>query len=908
MNYFEMLEVQDNETNEQTLNEAYQRARIKWQTLLGQGIGEQQRLARELMNGELESAYETLRDPARRQQYLRQLKLAQETGIPMSHGRVRVNFTLTNGHADHDFLVVENPVRQPLETTEGLSIGSIQEYVCRAWERPGMTREHLQDRTLDRWLYYSAAEADIATAIRYLHWEPDGLEANSQLFMVLDWLQSKYPAPILPCSPADWIEQLPSLHAPQWRIEPLVANFGLLTAGAPTTLTLFVKSWQHEPEEMTAAADHPAVRLDLSQLHNGRINVAIQLEQLERGEIVKSIISVRSSELGEYKLPLFAARPNRMLGNRELANEVNGLAGDAAVRAKDYRAALRLFRVAEAQGAAARAAKALLERAYARHDWFGVINLARYYKDQYQGGDDQVQLWLVEALRVVAGSIYQLGEHRRALEYLAALAIETAQIQDRQALAASWTAEPNAQFRLNLDDPKADWIDLAEHYELNWTHASGRADGSHYSGEVPLDLSARRIVWRSKGLPPLKAPLLAYEGIVLALRQDNRGVVALDGASGKQSWSQVWQATSQMACAPVAGDMCFFVTDPAGKLHALDAYTGNVKWSVQLDDARDISLAYSDGLVYIGTGKRLVMFHSSTGEQLAATDEMKTFFGWMDSNPVNILISDACCLFQKVGGVDASMVFVDMKTGHSLEFATPIQRSWASSLIGSMFAGAAWTKTAWAAYEGEIYVPYMITKELECRSQYRDSDGKVREKVEHKSWGELHFFVYNARHNEIVAHVWRVTWGTAYEENKQCRITVKEVRSAKSCAVAPAYVEIKEETNIVYPVQPGKPLHRVVAAGFGREIYYWISTDRVVKQVGQRSLDSDVQSIAYLGLYDLATTTNSLSTSFLGNTGEGNATAYSLSGEIEGAVGSPALYGDVIYLLTRSGAVVALGR
>jgi len=82
MNYFEMLEIDPSVTSEDAITAAYQKARIKWQTLLAQGIGEQQKVARQLMGGQLEDAYETLMDETKRQQYLRQLKLRRRWASP----------------------------------------------------------------------------------------------------------------------------------------------------------------------------------------------------------------------------------------------------------------------------------------------------------------------------------------------------------------------------------------------------------------------------------------------------------------------------------------------------------------------------------------------------------------------------------------------------------------------------------------------------------------------------------------------------------------------------------------------------------------------------------------------------------------------------------------------------------
>jgi hypothetical protein len=121
------------------------------------------------------------------------------------------------------------------------------------------------------------------------------------------------------------------------------------------------------------------------------------------------------------------------------------------------------------------------------------------------------------------------------------LACETAQLTDKEVLAQRWTVQPEAQLRLNLDDPKSDWVQVTEAYSLNSTHATGKADGSHYAGEVPLDLSARRVLWESTAAPVV-APLLAYEGAIFGNLVDNRGVAALDAASGSVLWRRDWKS------------------------------------------------------------------------------------------------------------------------------------------------------------------------------------------------------------------------------------------------------------------------------------------------------------------------------------------------------------------------------
>ena len=906
MNYFEMLAIPESETDEQVIAAAYQQARVKWQALLNQGVGQQQQQARELMNGQLEDAHGVLSNPARRQQHLRELKLARESGTPVGSGRVKVSFSLSNGHADHEFLVVENPVRHPLDIN-GLSVESLQEYVCRAWEDPGMALGCLQDRTLERWLHYAAGEDDVVTAMRYFRWDPDSPSANSLLFMILDLLQTRYPAPIMPRSQPDLLARLPDLCAPQWRVTPQVINFGLLTAQAPRTIPLFVRTWGRRTGKIGLKRNHAAIKITASKSAD-HVDVSVEEDALGRGEVVATTITLTSERLGQQQVPVFAARPNRLRGNRELGEQINLKAGEAAFQGGAYRDAFRFFRLAQAPKRAAQAQYRVIRLTYERHDWFGVVQLAQDFNDRYGRQNADIQLWLVEALRMIGGSIFQLGEYRRSLEYLATLACETAFLPDRTRLSQSWSALPEAQINLSAENPKEDWVAVTEAYGLNWTHPSGRADGSHYAGEVPLDLSARRIIWRTSHGVAIDPPLIAYEGVLVGRSRDYRCILGMDAASGAILWEHTVGLTGSRPAAPVAGEGLVFLADPAGGLYALEIVSGEMRWTGQLEDGRDVALTYEEGFLYVGIGKRLVIFDATSGEQVAQTAETKAFFGLMDSNPLNILVSDGCCLFQKVGGANPTMVFLEAETGSSIEFPMPVSQSVVGTLVGSLLGGSASHQLKWAALAGEIFVPCIVSKQIEHRYQTRDSEGRLKEEVERHYWWELHFFVYNARHTKQLAHVWEVTSGAAYRETRSARVSITNITPADALAVTPTYIEMGEERNVYYPPQPDKPSHRLVAAAFGRAVYYWISTDRTVKRTGYRWADSNVQAIAYLGRYDMVTTANSVSTSFVGNLSGGDSTQFVFPSGMGTVVGSPAIYGDVIYVTTREGEIVAIGR
>jgi len=907
MNHFEILGISQSETDDNVIAAAYTQARIKWQTILNQGVGKQQQQAREWMNGKLEDVYETLRNPIKRQQYLRELKLSQETGVPIGNGRARVSFSLRNGHTDHEFLVVENPVRHALQT-DGLSIGSLQEYVCRAWEAPEWALPHIDSRTLERWIHYSAAQHDIITTMNYLRWESPSITVESILGTTLDLMQTKYPTPILPRSPSDLLARISEFETPKWRVVPSIVNFGVLSDPTLVETKLRITSWLQAPQQLLATVDHPAVKLDTSRLAIEHvITLSVDFQAIERGKELQANVTISCEPFGRIVVPVLATRANRMLGNKELHKSINDRAGKAAMQVGDQRTAAHYLRLAEDYPAAAQAEIALIYDAYTWHDWQRVIDLGRRFYEHYGRMKPDVQLWVIEALRMLSGVTFQLGEHRRSLEYLAALAHETSQLQDKQKLVESWTSQPEANLQIDLDNPKTDWVAIAERYGLNWTHPTGRADGSRYAGEVPLDLSARRIIWRTRENVALKPPLIAYEGVVVGRTLDNRRIVGLDAASGKVIWSHQEGLNGSETAVPVAGDNFVFVADPKGGVYGLDIISGSVKWRAQLGDGRDIALAYDSGIVYVGAGRRFVLLDAENGKEVGSLNELRSFM--TDANPVNLLVTNQCCLFQMVGGVAPTMMFLDSRSGDLLQFEMPfVGHSLVKSLFRSVLGMSSGAAITWAAWGEIIVMPYLITKEIECRQQYVDSEGRKKEKVERRQWDELHFFVYAARSDQQVAHTWEVVDGTAYEEGSGCKIQIQQVRAANACAITPTYVEIRDGVNVFGTPGNEEAPHLLIAAAFDRDIYYWLITDEYVKRVGYRLADSNVQSIAYLGLYDMVTTQNSLMTSFIGNVTSGNATAFIFPNDLGVVVGSPAIYGDLIYVTTQSGEVAAIGR
>lgn len=886
-NYFEILDVDDNISSEDAISEAYNRARIKWQTILNQGVGEQAQMARQIMDGGLEEAFNTLIDPTKRQQYKRSLELAHERGDTVAGtGEVQVKFSLGRGFGDYTFAVVENPVRHPLGIYGNININSIQEYICRAWEDPELGIDTYSDRSLERWIHYSAGVKEISNAIKYFKWDGYQSSVSSLMYQALDILQTRFPVPILPRSKDDLIRQFPEFENPRWEVSPKILNFGLIPQSR-ITIPVFIRYWKQHPGKLTVSTDNPIFQLNSSKLNSDlQLSLEIEGSALKRGDIVKGTISVKSDIYGEIRIPVFGAR-YKMIGNTGFGQEINLMVAQTAMAMLDFETASRTFRLAGALQDGKKAELEIIRVAYKRHEWIRIIEKTRQFHSRY-GRQQETLTYLIEASRMVGGTHYQLGQYERSLEYLATLAYETAHLPNKQLSSDNWTTKDDSQIRLHHDNPKSDWVNIAETLDLRWTHGEGKADQSKYAGPMPLDLKTRNIVW-STNSSDFKPPIVAYEGILVVRSKDNRSIVGLDAASGQVIWQHTQGLTGKEIAAPVAGNSTVFITDPLGVLYCLNILTGNVKWRIQLKDSRDLSLALDGNILCVGTGTQVLFISAQDGTELTRTQEMKGFFGG-GANPVNLLVTDGCCLFQKAVFRKQSMLFIDLDNGNSLEYDIPYSVT---------------PPVTWAAYDGEIYLPLLITKEMRCK--YRDSEGKEREKTE-IVWDELFFAVYGARSNEILASIETPVGRHPTQLPGGCDIYIKNVKIAGSCAVAPIYTEKSGDITMISPPQEGQYIHRMIAASFGRDIYYWVSTESAVYVANYRRADSNVQSIIFANVHDLVVSTTSLSTSLAGNTQDEDTATYYLPDSVKPIVGTPALYGDVIFVVSRTGQIAAIGR
>jgi len=886
--YFEILGVDETISSEDAIQEAYNRAQIKWQTILNQGVGEQAQIARQIMDGDLQEAYETLSDSARRQQYKRTLELARERGENIAGaGAVQVKFSMGRGFGNYTFMVVENPIRHPLGVYGSININSIQEYICRSWEDSELGITTYADRSLERWIHYSAGASDISDAIKYFRWGGGSQGSQSTLlYQALDMLQTRFTVPILPRAPSNLLDELEAITQPTWEVLPRVISFGLIPQ-TQVSIPVVIKFWKRHPGTITVSTDNPILRLDTSSLNsNLQFSVSVDGSAFKRGDQLRGEIIIKSDIFGEKRIPVIGAR-HKMMGNRTLEQEISLQVAQAANAGQDYETAARTFRLAGATSEAQASELQIIRLAYQRHEWMRVVEKARQYHTRY-GRQKETLVYLIEATRIVGASYYQLGHYERSLPYLASLAYESAHLPDRTVLQSSWTSSPDAQIRLNLDDPKFNWVTVAEELNLRWTHGEGSADQSKYAGPMPLDLKTRSIVWVTN-VANYKPPIIAYEGMLVVRTKDNRAVVALDAASGRQIWQHTGGMTGKEIAEPVAGHSSVFIADSNGVVYSLNVLSGSVRWQKQLKDSRDLSLSLDGDLLCVGTGTQVIVLDAQNGTEVATTREMKGIFGG-GANPVNLLVTEGCVLFQKAVFGKQSMTFLDTKTGVAIEYDIPYKLT---------------PPVTWAAYEGEIYIPLLVTKEMRCK--YRDSEGKVRERTE-IVWKEVSFDAYSARGSQAISSISTPIGRYPTQQPGECSIYIKNVQQANSCAVAPVYIEQQGETTIISPPQEGKYLHRLIAAAFGRDVYYWISTEQSIAIASQRLVDSNVQSILFADVHDVVVSSTSLSTSLAGNTQDENTATYTLPETLRPIVGTPAIYGDVIFVVSRTGQIAAIGR
>lgn len=894
-NYFEVLCIPLNTTDDETIRLARTSAVEHWQYLEQSSIDNEERRRAKEMRTLVEEAYRNISDPTLRERHIQQLEQQKQKLSVESFGEIEVKFTLGDKHHDLNFNVIENPIVYPLVLSD-LTIRSIQEYVCRAWEKPDeIGLQTFSNRSLERWIYYSAGEKEISDTIQYYRWIRPDLSDEQLMFLAMDLLQSRYPAPIIPRGAPYLLEKIKEMQKPQWVVTPSIINFDLLPSKV-IERTVYIRSWKSDSGQLTATVDNPVVKLDVSKLNTqGQVKVLVNGAEIKSGQAIQATLTLRSEKLGEKKLPIYGARFKWMglkLLNQGLARDLNLNVATKAREQGDFAYAAQLYWETGAKEEARDAMLKDIAQDYDSHLWKGLIDKITLFQQRF-GRTTSTTVYLIEALRMIAGSLYQLNLRERALPYLSTLVLESNLLPGRKLPDTSWTVKAEAQIHIDPTSPKHAWVEVAEDLNLRWTHPNGTPDKTHYAGERILQLDGRGVYWRSNY--NCKPPIVAYRGTLVVRRKDNRAVIGIDAATGDKTWEHTQGLNGKEFAEPVCGIEMVFVADPEGVVYGLNIETGKQVWQRQLDNKRDLNLAFENDTVVIATGTQVILLNARNGELLMSTDKMKRFI-FADANPVNVLVSNNTVLFQKSGTFKKTMNFVDFQTGAGIEFNIPFNMS---------------PPVSWAAYMGEIYVPILINKKATYPERIREyADGRT-EVVSYGSttWIELNLSIYNARSNQMVADLNSYAPTFTYPTKLPQGYRIEETRkSADVVALAPVYIETSSKGTIISPPQDGLPIHLIVAAAFGRDVFYWISLHDRVQVANYRRADSNVRAIIFAYIQDIVVTEKSFSSSLLGQTWDENSYTLEIPTNLQPIAGHPALYGDIIYVVSQSGEIAAIGK
>ena len=135
-----------------------------------------------------------------------------------------------------------------------------------------------------------------------------------------------------------------------------------------------------------------------------------------------------------------------------------------------------------------------------------------------------------------------------------------------------------------------------------------------FPSDGPTTLS--ELVWTFKtdvrNVGFVSSPAIA-DGVVYVGSEDGR-LYALDAATGQEKWS--FKTDGEVYSSPAVAGGMVYVGSGDERLYALDARTGQEKWTFQTDDGVYSSPAVAGGMIYIGSfDGRLYALDARTGQE-----------------------------------------------------------------------------------------------------------------------------------------------------------------------------------------------------------------------------------------------------------------------------------------------------
>jgi outer membrane protein assembly factor BamB len=228
-----------------------------------------------------------------------------------------------------------------------------------------------------------------------------------------------------------------------------------------------------------------------------------------------------------------------------------------------------------------------------------------------------------------------------------------------------------------------------------------------------IDSATGKLVWQRRfhnctAASPTVARGVVYEPYLptpcsYASRQAKGMVIALDAKTGKDVWRRVGPP-SESSTVFVDGVLYYGAWD--GRLFAVDAKTGKLRWATQLDSEIDSSPAYHDGRIFIGTN----------GGHVYALDARRGRILWMASsyshfpNGREYFYATPSVAYGRVfiGNTDGTLYAYGERTGDLL---------WAQRAGTYIYTAAAvWSRTVYVgSYDGSFSAFDAATGDLRWR-------------------------------------------------------------------------------------------------------------------------------------------------------------------------------------------------
>jgi hypothetical protein len=236
------------------------------------------------------------------------------------------------------------------------------------------------------------------------------------------------------------------------------------------------------------------------------------------------------------------------------------------------------------------------------------------------------------------------------------------------------------------------------------------------------------------------------------------------------------------------------------------------------------------------------------------------------------------------------MNFMDSERGSHLEFPMPHGLR---------------PPVSWAAFGGYAFLPVLIDIDVKAVNKYRVNDDGRREILSTTShhWQMMELHVFNMRSPERAAFIRDVVPGDVYLTEAELTDIKEKPVAFDQVSVAPvSFSNDKDGWSILPYTGEGVP-DFAIAATRGSDVYYAAITNIDILLFSHKKADSRIQSVIFTSAQDVIVSEKTLYTTRMGNIHE----SIQIPSTLKPLSGSPAIYGDIIFVVNQAGTVAAIG-